>query len=205
MRCCASSASAACRRRWAGWRSSATGTRRFRSASSRCCPSRGWRSPRRATQSWIGRRSVLDLETVVRALDFLAGQGITVVTFSSEPALADRHDAHLVLATGGSWSFEPLHRERDRVSAAGPSASPVRRASRSTSTLYAVARRARTRWGSSRGAEARRRGLMAVPQLRADTSRRGPSGISTRSTGGASNSANDGIHQTGRPPRGGRS
>jgi len=53
--------------------------------------------------------SVLDLETVVRALDFLAGQGITVVTFSSERALADRHDAHLVLANGGSWSFEPIH------------------------------------------------------------------------------------------------
>ena len=53
--------------------------------------------------------TVLGPETVARALDFLAGQGITVVTFSSEPALADRHDAHLVLATGGSWSFEPLH------------------------------------------------------------------------------------------------
>ena len=51
--------------------------------------------------------TVLGLETVVRALDFLAAQGITVVTFSSEPALADRHDTHLVLATGGSWSFEP--------------------------------------------------------------------------------------------------
>lgn len=53
--------------------------------------------------------TVLELETVARALDFLAGRGITVVTFSSQPALADRHDAHMVLATGGSWSFEPLH------------------------------------------------------------------------------------------------
>jgi putative ATP-binding cassette transporter len=53
--------------------------------------------------------TVLGPETVARALDFLAGQRITVVTFSSAPALADRHDAHLVLATGGSWSFEPLH------------------------------------------------------------------------------------------------
>ena len=53
--------------------------------------------------------TVLGPETVARALDFLAGQGITVVTFSSGPALADRHDAHLVLATGGSWSFGPLH------------------------------------------------------------------------------------------------
>jgi putative ATP-binding cassette transporter len=52
--------------------------------------------------------TVLGLESVARALDFLAGQGITVVTFSSEPVLADRHHAHMVLATGGSWSFEPL-------------------------------------------------------------------------------------------------
>jgi len=65
--------------------------------------------------------TVLDLETVVRALDFLAGQGITIVTFSSERALADRHDAHLVLATGGSWSFEPLHPASASVSAAGAS------------------------------------------------------------------------------------
>jgi putative ATP-binding cassette transporter len=52
--------------------------------------------------------TVLGLESLARALDFLARQGITVVTFSSEPALADRHDAHVVLVTGGSWSFEPL-------------------------------------------------------------------------------------------------
>jgi hypothetical protein len=29
------------------------------------------------------------------------------VTFSGDAALVDRHGAHLVLATGGSWSFEP--------------------------------------------------------------------------------------------------
>jgi putative ATP-binding cassette transporter len=52
--------------------------------------------------------TVLGPETVARALDFLAGQGISVVTFSSEPALADRHDARMVLAAGGSWSFGPL-------------------------------------------------------------------------------------------------
>jgi putative ATP-binding cassette transporter len=52
--------------------------------------------------------TVLGAETITRALDLLAGQGITVVTFSSEPALADRHDVHMVLATGGSWSFAPL-------------------------------------------------------------------------------------------------
>ena len=40
-----------------------------------CCPSRAWRSPRRATQSWIGRRRCSDSRSVVRALDFLAGRG----------------------------------------------------------------------------------------------------------------------------------
>ncbi|MGE3500113.1 MAG: ABC transporter ATP-binding protein/permease [Candidatus Binatia bacterium] len=51
--------------------------------------------------------TVLALEPLERALDFLAAQRITVVTFSNEPALADRHDARIVLATGGAWSFEP--------------------------------------------------------------------------------------------------
>jgi putative ATP-binding cassette transporter len=53
--------------------------------------------------------SVLGVEVVVRALDFLAEQGITLVIFTSEPALADRLDARIALAADGSWSFEPLH------------------------------------------------------------------------------------------------
>ena len=54
--------------------------------------------------------TVLGVEVVARALDFLADQAITLVTFASEPALADRHDALIALAADGSWSFEPLHR-----------------------------------------------------------------------------------------------
>ena len=53
--------------------------------------------------------TVLGAESVRQALDFLTEQAITVVTFSSEPALADRHDARIALAADGSWSFEPLH------------------------------------------------------------------------------------------------
>jgi putative ATP-binding cassette transporter len=54
--------------------------------------------------------TVLGAEAVARALDFLADQAITLVTFASEPALADRHDARIALAADGSWRFEPLHR-----------------------------------------------------------------------------------------------
>jgi putative ATP-binding cassette transporter len=54
--------------------------------------------------------TVLGTEAVARALDLLAEQAIAVVTFSNEPALADRHDARIALAADGSWSFEPLHR-----------------------------------------------------------------------------------------------
>jgi hypothetical protein len=45
---------------------------------------------------------------VAKALDFLAEQSITVVTFAIDPALAARHDARIALATDGSWSFETL-------------------------------------------------------------------------------------------------
>jgi putative ATP-binding cassette transporter len=55
-------------------------------------------------------QTVLGLEAVARALDFLAEQPITVVTFASDPALAVRHDARITLAADGSWSFEPLRR-----------------------------------------------------------------------------------------------
>jgi putative ATP-binding cassette transporter len=55
-------------------------------------------------------QTVLGLEAVARALDFLAEQSITVVTFASDPALAARHDARIALAADGSWSFEPLRR-----------------------------------------------------------------------------------------------
>jgi hypothetical protein len=47
---------------------------------------------------------------VAKALDFLAEQSITVVTFASDPALATRHDARIALAADGSWSFKPLRR-----------------------------------------------------------------------------------------------
>jgi putative ATP-binding cassette transporter len=53
--------------------------------------------------------TVLGAEVVARALDFLADQAITLVTFASEPALADRHHALIALAADGSWRFEPLH------------------------------------------------------------------------------------------------
>jgi putative ATP-binding cassette transporter len=52
--------------------------------------------------------TVLGAEAVARALDFMAGQAITLVTFSSEPALLDRHDARIALSNDGSWSFELL-------------------------------------------------------------------------------------------------
>jgi putative ATP-binding cassette transporter len=52
--------------------------------------------------------TVLGVEAVARALDLLADQAITLVTFASEPALADRHHALIALAADGSWSFEPL-------------------------------------------------------------------------------------------------
>ena len=55
-------------------------------------------------------QTVLGAEAVAKALDFLAGQSITVVTFASDPALAARHDARIALAADGSWSFEPLRR-----------------------------------------------------------------------------------------------
>jgi putative ATP-binding cassette transporter len=54
--------------------------------------------------------AVLDPEVVARAFGFLAAVGISVLIFSSEPALAGRHDARIALADDGSWSFEPLHR-----------------------------------------------------------------------------------------------
>ncbi|MFI4941670.1 MAG: ABC transporter ATP-binding protein/permease [Burkholderiales bacterium] len=54
--------------------------------------------------------TVLGVEAVAKALDFLAEQSITVVTFASDPALAARHDARIALAADGSWSFEPLPR-----------------------------------------------------------------------------------------------
>jgi putative ATP-binding cassette transporter len=55
-------------------------------------------------------QTVLGVEAVAKALDFLAEQSITVVTFASDPALAARHDARIALAADGSWSFEPLRR-----------------------------------------------------------------------------------------------
>jgi len=55
-------------------------------------------------------QTVLGVEAVASALDFLAEQSITVVTFASDPALAARHDARIALAADGSWSFEPLRR-----------------------------------------------------------------------------------------------
>ena len=54
--------------------------------------------------------TVLGAEAVARVLDFMADRSITLVTFASEPALANRHDARIALAADGSWSFEPLHR-----------------------------------------------------------------------------------------------
>jgi putative ATP-binding cassette transporter len=55
-------------------------------------------------------QTILGLEAVARALDFLADQAVTLVTFASEPALVDRHDGRILLAADGSWSFEPLRR-----------------------------------------------------------------------------------------------
>jgi putative ATP-binding cassette transporter len=52
--------------------------------------------------------TVLGVEAVARALDFLAEQSITIVTFAGHAALASRHEARLTLAGDGSWSFEPL-------------------------------------------------------------------------------------------------
>jgi len=54
--------------------------------------------------------TVLGVEPVAKALDFLAEPSITVVTFASDPALSARQDAQIALAADGSWSFEPLRR-----------------------------------------------------------------------------------------------
>jgi putative ATP-binding cassette transporter len=53
--------------------------------------------------------TVLGAEAVARALDFLAEQQITLLTFTSDPALADRHAARIALAADGSWSLAGLH------------------------------------------------------------------------------------------------
>jgi putative ATP-binding cassette transporter len=55
-------------------------------------------------------QTILGVEAVAKALEFLAAQSITVVTFASDRALAARHDARIALAADGSWRFEPLRR-----------------------------------------------------------------------------------------------
>jgi putative ATP-binding cassette transporter len=52
--------------------------------------------------------TVLGAEAVGLALDFLARRAITLVTFASDPALADRHDLRLSLTGDGAWRMEPL-------------------------------------------------------------------------------------------------
>ena len=56
--------------------------------------------------------TVLDVEAVERALDFLAAQSITLVTFAGDAEPASRHDARLTLAGDGSWRLEPIARAR---------------------------------------------------------------------------------------------
>jgi putative ATP-binding cassette transporter len=51
--------------------------------------------------------TVLGVEAVAKALDFLAAQSITVVAFASDRALAAGPSARVALAADGSWSFEP--------------------------------------------------------------------------------------------------
>jgi putative ATP-binding cassette transporter len=51
--------------------------------------------------------TVLDADTVGRALDLLGEQSISVVTFAADESLAARHDARLELASDGTWSWVP--------------------------------------------------------------------------------------------------
>jgi putative ATP-binding cassette transporter len=55
-------------------------------------------------------QTVLGVEAVAKALDVLAEQSITAVTFASDSALVAQHDARIAVAADGSWSFEPLRR-----------------------------------------------------------------------------------------------
>jgi putative ATP-binding cassette transporter len=59
--------------------------------------------------------TVLGVEAVAKALDVLAEQSITLVTFANDPQLAAGHDARIALAADGSWSFEPLRGESATV------------------------------------------------------------------------------------------
>jgi putative ATP-binding cassette transporter len=55
--------------------------------------------------------TLLGPDTVVRVLDLLASQSITVVTFAADMALAAQHDARLELGDGGSWTWQPIREE----------------------------------------------------------------------------------------------
>jgi putative ATP-binding cassette transporter len=57
--------------------------------------------------------TLLGADLVVRALDLLARQSITVVTFAPDAALAAQHDARLELGPGGTWTCQPIERQGD--------------------------------------------------------------------------------------------
>jgi putative ATP-binding cassette transporter len=54
---------------------------------------------------------VLGPERAAHALALLAAASITTVTFASDPALADQHDARLELFDDGRWTWTPLRAE----------------------------------------------------------------------------------------------
>jgi putative ATP-binding cassette transporter len=58
-----------------------------------------------------GPGTVLGAEAGAEILRLLAVQSITLVTFSSDRALASLHDLQLTLDAGGTWSIQPIRME----------------------------------------------------------------------------------------------
>lgn len=62
-----------------------------------------------------GPAALLGQERAAQVLALFAAASITAVTFAPDEALANRHDARLVLAEGGRWTWEPASPEEVRT------------------------------------------------------------------------------------------